>query len=207
MPYNVLVVDDQKVQRKALEAYISEMPDFAVCALLPEAELAVGYCARNKVDLVLMDIVMRDGVNGIDACRKIKEKCSGTKVILVTSMLDASYLSRAKEAAADALWYKEQTDDELKSVCMRVMSGESVYPDCAPEIEMGVARSSEFTKAELDVLHLLVGGDTDQEIADKLYVSVWTVRTHIKDLLQKTGYKNRVELAVKARSSGVVAEY
>lgn len=206
MPYKVLVVDDQKMQRKALEAYISETPDLTVCALLPEAELAVGYCVRNKVDLVLMDIVMRDGMSGIDACRKIKEKCAETKVILVTSMLDASYLDRAKEAAADALWYKEQTDDELKSVCMRVLSGEMVYPDSAPEIEMGIARSSDFTEAELDVLHLLVGGDTDQEIADKLCVSVWTVRTHIKDMLQKTGYKNRVELAVKARSIGVAAE-
>ena len=206
MQYKVLIVDDQKMQRKALEAYISEMPDFVVCALLPEAELAVGYCVRNKVDLVLMDVVMPSGVNGIDACRKIKEKCFETKVILVTSMLDASYLSKAKEASADALWYKEQADDELKSVCIRVMSGERIYPDCAPTIEMGVANSSEFTEAELDVLHLLVGGDTDQEIADKLHVSVWTVRTHIKDLLQKTGYKNRVELAVKARSNGVVAD-
>ena len=206
MSYKVLIVDDQKMQRKALEAYISEMSDFTVEAVLSEAELAVGYCARHYVDLVVMDIVMHTGMNGIDACERIKNKSPKTKVILVTSMLDASYLKKGREAKADALWYKEQEDDELKAVCLRVMSGESVYPDSAPVTAMGVANSAEFTEAELEILHLLVGGDTDQEIADKLYISVWTVRTHIKSLLQKTGYKNRVELAVNARSSGIIAD-
>ena len=98
------------------------------------------------------------------------------------------------------------TDNDVRIQKYLIRELEKIYPDCAPTIEMGVASSSEFTEAELDVLHLLVGGDTDQEIADKLHVSVWTVRTHIKDLLQKTGYKNRVELAVKARSNGVVAD-
>lgn len=206
MSVKVLIVDDQKMQRKALEAYISEIPGFFVEALLPEAELAVGYCARHSVSLVIMDIVMHTGMNGIDACERIKQKSPRTKVILVTSMLDASYMDRAGAAEADALWYKEEADDELKSVCLKVMAGERVYPKSPPVTLMGAAKSSELTEAELLVLHLLVGGDTDQEIADKLYLSVWTVRTHIKTLLMKTGCKNRVELAVKARSTGVVAD-
>ena len=205
MAYSVLVVDDQKMQRKALEAYLSEMPDFSVEAVLPSAEIAAGYCARQSVDLVLMDIVMLTGMNGIDACARIKNKNPGTKVILVTSMLDASYLSGARAAGADALWYKEE-GEELSALCRRVMEGETVYPDHAPVLTLGNTESREFTRGEMEVLRQLVKGSTDQEIADRLYVSVWTVRTRVQSLLQKTGYKNRVELAVKARSSGLIAD-
>ena len=74
MTYKVLIVDDQKMQRKALEAYIAEMPDFEAEAVLSSAELAVAYCFRHRVDLVLMDIVMLTGINGIEATARITRK-------------------------------------------------------------------------------------------------------------------------------------
>ena len=201
MPFKVLVVDDQKMQRKALEAYISETPDFEVADVLHNAELAVGYCFRGDVDLVLMDIVMMTGMNGIEACGRIKKKKPKTKVVLVTSMLDASFLTAAREVGADALWYKEEENEELAEVCRRVMEGEEVYPDCAPCVNVGDVGSAEFTDGEMEVLRALVKGGTDQEIADELHLSVWTVRSYVRSLLQKTGYRNRVELAAPTSSS------
>ena len=126
-------------------------------------------------------------------------------MVLVTSMLDAVFLNLAREAGADALWYKERGDEELEHVLLEVLAGGTVYPDLAPVLTLGCASSTELTESELAVLRCLVAGMTDKEIAETLHFSVWTVRSYIQYLLQKTGYKNRVELAVSAHSSGLIA--
>ena len=84
------------------------------------------------------------------------------------------------------------------------MAGESVYPDALPEVMIGAASSREFTDRELEVLRELTSGDPDTEIAARLNMSVWTVRTHIRHLLEKTGFDSRTRLAVEARESGLV---
>ena len=84
------------------------------------------------------------------------------------------------------------------------MVGESVYPDATPELQLGLASSHEFTERELEVLREMTGGDTNQEIAEHLHMSVATVKTHILNMLGKTGFRNRTELAVRARESGLV---
>ena len=86
----------------------------------------------------------------------------------------------------------------------RVMAGETVYPDSTPEIKIGAARSTEFTERELEVLRELTSGDPDADIAQRLNMSVWTVRTHVRHLLEKTGFESRTRLAVEARESGLV---
>lgn len=91
-------------------------------------------------------------------------------------------------------------------VIEKVLAGEIVYPEETPVLSIGNASSDEFTPRELDVLRKVVYGYTDQEIADMLNMSRWTVRTHVKSLMQKTGFKNRVELAVNVRSSGLVID-
>lgn len=77
----------------------------------------------------------------------------------------------------------------------RTMLGESVYPDKAPEVQIGNTTSAEFTPGDLAVLRLLVKGFTDAAIAGELHISVSAVRWHIKELFEKTGYTNRVTLA------------
>lgn len=84
------------------------------------------------------------------------------------------------------------------------MAGESVYPNAPPEIRMGNASSYDFTERELEVLRELTGGYTNQEIADTLHIASGTVKTHILNMLNKTGFRNRTELAVRARASGLV---
>ena len=84
------------------------------------------------------------------------------------------------------------------------MNGESIYPDATPELRLGLASSYDFTERELEVLREMTGGDTNQEIAERLHMSVATVKTHILNMLGKTGFRNRTELAVRARESGLV---
>lgn len=206
MAYRVLIVDDQRMQRIALETFLQGSEDYVVVESLTSAELAVSFCQVNQIDLVVMDIVMSDGISGIEGTARIKALKPDIKIILVTSMPEVSYLKRAREAGADSLWYKEYEEEPLLTVMERTMNGENIYPDTTPNLLLGNASSIELTEGELKVLRKVIMGKTDQEISDDLYISVWTVRSHIQHMLQKTGYKNRVELAVKARTAGLVID-
>ena len=86
----------------------------------------------------------------------------------------------------------------------RTMSGESVYPDSPPVIQLGAALSSDFTERELEVLRELVSGKTDAAIAETLYMSITRVKQHILKIREKTCFSNRTELAVRTRESGIV---
>lgn len=91
----------------------------------------------------------------------------------------------------------------MLDVMDRTMAGENVYPDSAPVMKLGLANSTEFTGRELDTLRKLVNGLSDREIAEQLGISYNTVRVYITNMLQKTGYSSRTELALKAAKSGI----
>ena len=151
-----------------------------------------------------MDVVTRGGESGLDAAERIKRAFPQIKIIIVTSMPECSYLDRAREIGVESFWYKEEQRESLLDVMERTMAGESVYPDATPEMQLGLASSYELTDRELEVLREMTGGDTNQEIAERLHMSVATVKTHILNMLEKTGFRNRTELAVRARESGLV---
>ena len=151
-----------------------------------------------------MDVITRDGENGLDAAARIKRAFPQIKIIIVTSMPECSYLKRAREIGVESFWYKEEQRESLLDVMERTMNGESVYPGASPELTLGMASSYQFTERELDILREITSGDTNQEIADRLNMSVATVKTHILNMLEKTGFRNRTELAVRARESGLV---
>ena len=151
-----------------------------------------------------LDVVTRGGESGLDAAERIKRTFPQMKIIIVTSMPECSYLSRAREIGVESFWYKEEQRESLLDVMARTMAGESVYPDATPELQLGLASSYQFTSRELEVLREMTGGDTNQEIAERLHMSVATVKTHILNMLEKTGFRNRTELAVRAREIGLV---
>ena len=204
MPYKVLIVDDQNVPRQLFESYIAGSNRYELAASVDTAKVADAYCAGCRVDLVLMDVVMSDGSNGLDAAARIKAAYPRIKVIIVTSMPDSIFLKRAKEIGVDSFWYKEVQDVPMLEVMDRTMAGEHLFPDKPPEMLLGLAKSTEFTERELDVLRLLAEGLTDKEIAERLYLGVTTVRYHVNNLISKTGHSSRTELAVNAVRSGIV---
>ena len=204
MTYSVLIVDDQTVPRQLFERIVEASENYRVAASIETAKVADVYCARGDVDLVLMDVVMNDGSNGLDAAARIKRSYPRVKVIVVTSMPDALFLRRAREVGVDSFWYKEAQAAPMLDVMDRTMAGERVFPDRPPVGKLGLARNTEFTERELEVLRLLTEGLTDREIAERLVVSVTTVRYHVNNLMAKTGYSSRTELAVNAVRSGIV---
>ncbi|MBQ9721347.1 MAG: response regulator transcription factor, partial [Oscillospiraceae bacterium] len=104
----------------------------------------------------------------------------------------------------DSFWYKDLNKTPILTVLDRTMAGESIYPDTTPTLTIGKASSVDLTAREIEVLRGVVRGDTNQEIADSLFMSAATVNFHIKSLLYKTGCRNRVELAVIACTEGLI---
>ena len=126
------------------------------------------------------------------------------KIIIITSQPECDFINRARLGKIESFWYKTVEEVELLEVMDRTMKGESIYPDTSPEIPIGYALSTEFTPRELDVLRELTSGDTNAEIGKRLGLSAITVRNHIQNMLEKTGFTSRTSLAVAAGKSGLV---
>ena len=202
--YNVLIVEDDPMVRQLLEMFVERSGKYHLSAAIDDADLAVLYCSRGGVDLVLMDIRTAMRSNGLDAAERIKEKYPDIKIIICTSMPEFSYLERAKEIGVDSFWYKQVVEEGFLELMDRTMAGEKIFPDTTPELQLGAAKSSDLTTRELEVLRELMSGDSNNEIADHLSISVSTLKTHIQNLQDKTGFRNRTELALRAREIGLV---
>jgi len=145
----------------------------------------------------------------LDAARvymipELRRDSPGSKIIAVTNQPEYSYLNSAHEFGADSFWYIAADGESLLSVMNQTLGGASVYPETTPLCPLGSTDSSRLTKREMDVLKALAAGDTDAQIAENLFISVRTVKTHIQNMREKTGFRNRTELAVQARASGLV---
>lgn len=194
--HRVLIVDDQRTGRQILEAALSKDSGYQLIRSIDNAALAPLYCMKGNIDLILMDVCTAHGESGLIAAETIKKQYPKIKIIIVTSMPEYSFIKKAKKSNCESFWYKDFSKDDLLDVINRTMQGESVYPDSLPPIRIGEAMSYEFTPRELDVLHELVKGSTYKEIAEELSISENTLKTHIKNILSKTGYKNTLQIAV-----------
>ena len=200
----VLVVDDQDVARSFFEIHVEMTRKYELVASLASAEQAIAYCLQNPVDLVIMDVMMKYGMDGITCARSIKANHPGVKIILTTSAAEAEWIEKARRAKIDSFWFKEYSAISLTEVMDRTMAGESVYPDSLPNPEFGEVTKADLTEREQAVLRELTRNYTNEEIAARLNISVNTVRTHIQHMLEKTGYKNRIDLAVNAKAVRLV---
>lgn len=200
----MLIVEDQDMPRELFEIYINSNDSFNLLLSVTNASAALSVCKNNKVDLILMDVLTELGHSGLDAAEEIKREFPDTKIIIVTSMPEYSWLERARKIGVESFWYKDGQKDRILEVMERTMAGESIYPDETPLIHIGNTTNHEFTERELDILKELTTGDTNAAIAERLHVSVATVKSHIQHLMEKTGFKTRTELVSEARSLGIV---
>ena len=206
MTYKIMIVDDQFVSRELFKLYIEQSPDYEVLYCIDSAMFADTYVLKGHIDLVIMDILMQDGSNGLEAAEKIKKLDPSLKIIAVTSMPEVSWMERAREIGIESFWYKEVSEETILDIIKRTLAGESIYPDSTPVVTLGLAKSSEFTPREIEVLRLLTTGVGNDEIAEKLDISQSTVKTHVKHLLEKTGFETRTQLAIQSRVTGFVIE-
>lgn len=203
--YNVLIVEDQKIPRDLFGIYVKSSEDYNLLGSITSASVADIYCLKNHVDLVIMDIIMSDGSNGLDAAEAIKRVSPDTKIIAVTSTPDSRFVKKAQEVGVDSFWYKEYDETPFPEVMQKTMSGVRVYPKSQPILRLGDIDTSEFTEREVEIIRLVAEGYSNDEIAHDLSMAQQTVKNNINAILRKTGLRNRTMLACKARSTGFVA--
>ena len=206
MTCKLMIVDDQFVSRELFRLILEKNPDYEVVYSVDTAMFADTYVLNRNLDLVIMDILMQDGSNGLDAAEKIKKLRPDIKIVAVTSMPEVSWMDRAKAIGIDSFWYKEASEASILEVIDRTLAGETIYPDAPPVIQLGLAKSTELTPREIQVLRLLTTGAGNEEIASKLEISLNTVKTHVMHLMDKTGFNSRTQLAIQARITGFVIE-
>ncbi len=203
MPYSVVIAEDYKMVREVFASTVRNSERYRLAGAFATAAEAMEYCRLKPADLVLMDVLIPGTISGLEAARDIKKHRPETKIIIVTSMPELSFLNQAREIGVESFWYKEVQEQPLLEIMDRTMAGERIYPSVSPKVAVGNAMSSEFTEREVAVLRELVSGASNREISEKLNITENTVKMHITNMLQKTGFHSRLELAVKARHLGV----
>ncbi|MBR5420634.1 MAG: response regulator transcription factor [Lachnospiraceae bacterium] len=204
MAVRVVIAEDFRMIREIFEGAVEQSEGYTLAASFPTALQAVRYLEKEDAELVLMDVLIPGSMNGLDAAEQIKKMKPGVKIIIVTSMPELSYEKRAREIGVEGFWQKEVQEQSIQEIMDRVMAGEPVYPSEQPQVPIGNTLSTDFTEREIEILEELVAGASNKEIAEKLCLEVSTVKMHISNMLQKTGYHSRLELAVKARHFGIV---
>ena len=200
----VLIVEDAPMDRQLLELYISQCGNYELVPSVESAALAEFCCRTTRVDLILMDVCTSLSANGIEAARKIKQSFPHIKIIIITGQPECSFIDRARRAGVDSFWYKTAAADSILDVMERTMAGESIYPDSTPPLQFGYITSDQLTDREREVLREVVAGESDAAIAETLHMSLRTVKGHIQSMRNKTGFRNRTELAVRARDCGLI---
>ncbi|MEU8898207.1 response regulator transcription factor [Nocardia sp. NPDC048505] len=202
----VLLVDDQRLIRSGLRMLLESTEDLRVVGEAADGVEAVRLCAELTPDLVLMDLRM-PGLDGVEATRRIIGSRPGAKVLVLTTFDDDEHLYPALAAGAAGFLVKDTAAAELLGAIRRTVAGEMPFsPALLPRL-VGRALSAApradpdpvaLTPREREVLALVGAGLGNQEIADRLHLGVTTVKTHVGNLMDKTGCDNRVRLAVYA---------
>jgi two-component system response regulator NreC len=208
----LLLADDHAVLRAGLKALLNSQPDMEVIAEAADGEEAVRKSAEFAPDIVIMDISM-PVLTGSEATREIKKQNPAVKVLVLTVHEDESYLHRMLRAGASSYVPKKAADTELLAAIRATHQGEhfihsSMTAGLVSELRhkemVGVDKQNPdgLSKRENEVLRLLAMGHTNQQIADKLFLSVRTVETYKARLKDKLGLQGRAELVRYAMRRG-----
>ncbi|MBO4693731.1 MAG: response regulator transcription factor [Clostridia bacterium] len=189
-----VVAEDSFIAQSFLTNLIGADKEFHIAGVYGDAFKAEEKCLEGGIDLAVLDVMTEGNHSGIAAGRRIRQSSTGTKVVIVTSLVDGEILARAKQGAADSLWYKDHGGADLMDVIRRTMSGEHIFPDNAPSIALGDMFSGDITPRQMQLLRYFVMGYTYDEIAEKLGITERGVRWYMNELLLKGGFKNRHEM-------------
>ena len=201
---NTVLVEDNLYVQKVLKAMIESDERFNLIATFTDAFEAEKLCAYGKTDLVLMDVQTQNNHSGLAAGKRIKEASPRTKVVIVTSLVDPDVLKKARNGAADSLWYKDHGTKDIIDVMVRTMNGERVFPESSPNVTLKDIFSEDLTPKQMKILRYFVKGYTYEEIAQELDMTKRNVRWHLDNIVEKSGFENKYELLIALIDSKLI---
>jgi len=208
----VLLVDDHAVVRRGLRAFLGAVPGIEVVGEASDGQAAVEELGRLAAfarvpDVVLMDLMM-PRMGGIDAIAAIRSSHPGVRVVALTSYSEAQRVHAALEAGASGYVLKDAEADEV-AAAIRAAARDEVHLDAAVARTLAMSMSvrrpvADLTSREREVLVLVAQGKSNQDIADALFISERTARTHVSHVIGKLGLESRVQAALWAVRNGLV---
>lgn len=197
-PIRVMIVDDHGIVREGLCALLGSVPGFLLVGQAASGAEAVRLCPQVHPDVVLMDIVMTGSIDGIGATRAIHQSCPNTHIIALTSFGGEDLVREMMLAGATSYLIKEVSSDMLiQAVRAAHMGRRTLSPAVTQTLIDAMTHPNvpgyDLTPREREVLALLAEGRDNAAIADRLFISVNTVRNHLGSIFTKLGVSNRSE--------------
>ena len=208
----VLICDDQAIVREGLELLLKLEKDIEVVGLAQDGAEAVALAAKTHPDLVLMDLKMPI-LNGVEGTRQIRLKYPEVKILVLTTYDGDEWVFEAIKAGASGYLLKDTPRDELiKAIRGTIAGGTYLHPAIAGKVlEQVSTRSTQSSKLitdkltdrEVEILTLMTRGLSNNDLAEKLFLSEGTVRNHVSAILSKLGVSDRTQAVVIAMQHGL----
>jgi len=210
----ILLADDQTMIRSGLRMILEAEPDMEVVAEAENGHEAVKLARQERPDVILMDIRMPE-LDGLAATREIIEQDHDARIVMLTTFDVDDYVYGSLRAGASGFLLKNAPPDDLISAVRVVAGGDALLAPSvtrrvieefakSPEPTEAVAAMGDLTERELEVLRAVANGLSNAEIAESLFVSEATVKTHVSRVLTKLGVRDRVQAVVAAYDAGLV---
>ncbi|EFR31069.1 response regulator [Eremococcus coleocola] len=208
----VILVDDHEMVRLGVSSYLSIQDDIEVIGEAANGLEGYHLAVELKPDIILMDLVM-DVMDGIEATQRIMQDWPQAKIIIVTSFLDDEKVYPALEAGAKSYILKTSSAKEIAEAIRETYSGEQVMDDEVNDILLAKdikdsqpQLHDELTRREYEVLLLIAKGYSNQEIADELFITLKTVKTHVSNILAKLEVSDRTQATIYAYQHKLVED-
>jgi NarL family two-component system response regulator LiaR len=204
-PIRLLLVDDHAIIRQGIKALLRARPEIEVVGEAGSGEEGVALCEQHAPDVVLLDLVM-PGIGGVEAARRIKLASPRTHVIVLTSYHEDEHILPAIRAGALSYLLKDIPPEELVEAIRKAARGEATLSSQVATLLMQALQGTSvntsapqpppLSQRELEVLRLIAEGLANTEIAEKLFVSETTVKSHVSNILGKLHLADRTQAAV-----------
>lgn len=195
----LIITDDHNLFIDGLKLLLKDEQDVEVAEIANDGKELLKILSGTRADIVLLDINMPN-LNGLDTARIIKQNHTQVKIILLSTYNDEHLIEKAKKLGANGYLLKTTNKEELLQTIKLVTSGQACFPYRQPQQKNEFDEKDDFlkqfnlTRRELEILQLIKREWTNQQIADKLYLSIYTVETHRKNIMQKLNLKSPLAL-------------
>jgi DNA-binding NarL/FixJ family response regulator len=206
----IFLADDHPLLRTGLRLSLSQQNDIEIIGEASDGFSAVDKIQADPPDLSLIDVDM-PGISGIGAIRILRESVPDMKILVLSSYNDEKYIRDAMRAGADGYVLKSVSTSELVRIIRCFCQGQPIISPYLVNLTLDLKEKEEpesttrveLTEREREILKCITDGKSNKEISDGLFVSVETVKSHVKNLYKKLNVKNRVEAAMKGRGGSV----